>query len=585
MKNLIYLFVIGLAFDVFGFVPAGCPDLTLPRPAEVTYDAAGRPSDAEILFDGKDLSAWRSMDGGPARWPVQPDGTMKVDKTGNTPDKVVASIYTRSVYTNFQLHVEFRIPEECAKESSQWRGNSGVKIFGCYEVQILDSYRRDSYANGLCGALYCNWPPAVVASKPLGEWQSYDIVFHAPVVADGVVKERATFTVFQNGVVVQDHVHTPPYPKTEANELRACGDIELQSHNDASAPISFRNVWIRRLPPQERLEEEGWRQWLAVPAKYADFKREARPTAKYAFSDFDVECYEQRNGTDTVQRVMMAIPKNAKGKCPAVVAPFYFPEATLGFNPADGGLESDLAADGTNLTFYSEVAYMSDLARRGYITISADAYYLNYPGCENPWWRRWTGYDLMLSVLRLDSGPWPRLGEIFRRDWPEWTGIGKLTFDTRLLVDLLCADKRVDASRIGIIGHSLGGKMAFYAGCLDPRIKVIVASDFGIGWDQTNWDADWYWGSVLEEVRAQGFDNSVLLEASGGKPFCLIAGKYDNEDSGRAVRRARQYGQTPSLFKFVNHATGHRPPRWATEEGYRFLDQHLKCKSNKEEKK
>ena len=576
MKNLFVAVAGFVGVPAFGFVPAGRPDLSLPRPPEVVYDVAGRPSDAEILFDGKDLSAWRSMDGGEACWPVLPDGTMRVDKTGNTPNKVVASIYTRSVYTNFQLHVEFRIPEACAKESSQWRGNSGVKIFGCYEVQILDSYRRESYANGLCGALYCNWPPAVVASKPLGAWQAYDIIFHAPVVADGTVKERATFTVLQNGVVVHDHVHTLPYPKTSANEARTSGDIELQSHNDASAPISFRNIWIRRIPARERLEEKGWRQWLEVPAKYADFKREAKPTAKYAFPDFDVECYEQRNGTDTVQRVMMAIPKNVKGKCPAVVAPFYFPEAMLGFNPEDGGLESDFAADGTNLTCYSEISYMSDLARRGYITVSADAYHLTYHGHKIPGWWTWPGVETIRNLFGFYNRTWPRVGERIRADWPEWTGIGKLTFDTRLLVDLLCADKRVNASRIGIIGHSLGGKMAFYAGCLDPRIKVIVASDFGIGWDQTNWNADWYWGPVLDVVRSQGFDNSVLLAASGGKPFCLIAGKYDNQDSGRMVRRVRWYERTPALFKFVNHATGHRPPRWATEEGYRFLDQHLK---------
>lgn len=231
------------------YCPQGKPDYDAPRPPDVDFDAQGRPSDARILFDGKDLDAWRSLDGGKARWPVLADGTMLVDKTGNLPDKVVASIYTRDVYTNFQLHVEFRIPLECAKETSQWRGNSGVKIFGCYEVQILDSYRRPSYANGLCGALYCNYPPAVVASAPLGRWQSYDIVFHAPRIgADGIVEEQATFTVLQNGVLVQDHVHTPPYPNSSENRVKTCGDIELQSHNDASAPISFRNIWIRRLP-------------------------------------------------------------------------------------------------------------------------------------------------------------------------------------------------------------------------------------------------------------------------------------------------------------------------------------------------
>lgn len=244
----IWTAALALGLTAQAYVPLGKPDTAAPRPPDVDFDAQGRPSDAQILFDGSNLDSWRSLDGGKARWPVLPDGTMKVDKTGNLPDKVVASIYTRDVFTNFQLHVEFRIPVECEKETSQWRGNSGVKVFGCYEVQILDSFRRPSYANGLCGALYCNYPPAVVASKKLGEWQTYDIVFHAPVVADGAVKEQATFTVLQNGVLVQDHVHTPPYPNRPENALKTCGDIELQSHNDDSAPISFRNVWIRRLP-------------------------------------------------------------------------------------------------------------------------------------------------------------------------------------------------------------------------------------------------------------------------------------------------------------------------------------------------
>lgn len=229
------------------YVPLGRPDYSMARPPDVEFDRTGNPSDAQILFDGKSLDRWRNIDGGNARWPVLPDGTMRVDKTGNLPDKVLASIYTRDAYTNFQLHVEFCIPEACAKENSKWRGNSGVKIFGCYEVQILDSYHRDSYANGLCGALYCNYPPAVVASKPLGRWQVYDIIFHAPRVKGYEVAEQATFTVLQNGVLIQDHVHTPPYPNTAENAIKTCGDIELQSHNDDSAPILFRNVWIRNL--------------------------------------------------------------------------------------------------------------------------------------------------------------------------------------------------------------------------------------------------------------------------------------------------------------------------------------------------
>ena len=304
------------------------------------------------------------------------------------------------------------------------------------------------------------------------------------------------------------------------------------------------------------------RRWLDVPAGYADFKREVKVTARYGYPDFDVECLEQRNGPDSVQRVMMAVPRDVGKKCPAVVAPFYFPEAMLGFDPKTGSLASPLAPANTNLSFYSEIAYLSDLARRGYIAISADAYHLSSVKGDLP-----AG-----SFSR-----WRAAGTALKRDWPQWTGIGKLAFDTRLLVDLLCADRRVDASRIGIIGHSLGGKMAFYAGCLDPRIRVIVASDFGIGWDQTNWKDVWYWGEALDEVRARGHDNSELLASAGGKPICLIAGKYDNAASGELIRRVRWYADDPSKFLFVNHATGHRPPRWATEKGYEFLDRALRA--------
>lgn len=303
----------------------------------------------------------------------------------------------------------------------------------------------------------------------------------------------------------------------------------------------------------------GWRGYLSPPEDYVNFPRRVERTAVHRCAGFDVEVYRQANGPGTFQRVMMAVPRGLRGKLPAVAVPFYFPEAMLGFDPATGGLDSPNAPEGTNLTFYSEVAYMGDLSRRGYITISADAYHLTYAvtnaGAGFHWWRH--------------------AGEKLTRDHPGWTGIGKLAFDTRLLVDMLSADVRVDAGRIGIIGHSLGGKMAFYAGCLDPRIKVMVASDFGMGWDQTNWQDVWYWGDKLKEVRAAGFDHAGLLSLSGGKPFCLIAGKSDDESSGAMMRRAKGYGRHPERLLLVNHASGHRPPPAATETGYRFLDRYL----------
>jgi dienelactone hydrolase len=305
----------------------------------------------------------------------------------------------------------------------------------------------------------------------------------------------------------------------------------------------------------------GWSGYLDPPAEYAAFPRSVEKLATYSFSDFDVEEYRQANGPGTFQRLMMAVPKNAKGRLPAVVVPFYYPEAMLGFNPKTGGLEFQYTSPKTNLTYFTEVAYMSDLAKRGYITVTAEAYYLTY------------------SQKNAPDGSWGKWGHVGRRlkeDHPGWTGIGKLTFDTRLLIDLVAADPRVDPERIGITGHSLGGKMAFYAGCLDSRIKVIVASDFGIGWDQTNWKDIWYWGDRLNEVKSRGMDHAGLLSLSGGKPFCLIAGQADNEESGAIMRKAKGYERHPERLKLINHATGHRPPRSATEEGYRFLDRYLK---------
>lgn len=223
-------------------------DYASPRPNEVDYDAKGVPSDAIRLFDGTNLDHWRDMKGGPATWPIQPDGTMLVDKTGNTPTSVVASVYTKAEFSNFQLHLEFRIPPSVKSMAHpQHRGNSGVKIFGCYEVQVLGSKGQKTYVNGLCGAIYLTSTPAVVASRPFGEWESYDIIFHAPRVRDGEVLEQATFTVLQNGVLVQDHVHVPPCRNTPANRVKTKGVIELQSHNDPSEPLAYRNIWLREL--------------------------------------------------------------------------------------------------------------------------------------------------------------------------------------------------------------------------------------------------------------------------------------------------------------------------------------------------
>ena len=299
-----------------------------------------------------------------------------------------------------------------------------------------------------------------------------------------------------------------------------------------------------------------WSAMLDPPAEYASFQRSVEKIGAYACADFDVEVYRQANGPGTFQRVMMSVPRERKGKLPCVIAPFYFPEAMLGFNPKDGSLSSENVETGTNLAFYAGISYMSDLARQGYVTVSADAYHLTYRPQADASWRR--------------------AGEALNADWPRWSGVGKLAFDTRLLVDLASADPRVDASRIGMIGHSLGGKMAFVAGMIDSRVRVVVASDFGLGWTQTNWGDCWYWGEKLAILRGKGLSNVDLLSQSGGKPFCLIAGETDDADSGRLMRSADGYEGHPERLRFIRHGTGHRPPTEATQEGYRFLALYLR---------
>jgi hypothetical protein len=219
-------------------------DMERPVPAAVetgTMSApAPRPSDAIALFDGKDLSLWQAVKGGgPAKWKVE-NGYFEVVKgTGD--------IATTRGFGGCQLHVEWMAPAPAVGEG-QDRGNSGVFFMGMYEVQVLDSYKSRTYADGQAAALYGQHPPLVNASRAPGEWQSYDIIFHAPRFEGDKVLQPARVTVLHNGVLVQDssemtgpsgHKSRPPY-KPHADAL----PIRLQDH---AHPVRFRNIWIREL--------------------------------------------------------------------------------------------------------------------------------------------------------------------------------------------------------------------------------------------------------------------------------------------------------------------------------------------------
>lgn len=292
-----------------------------------------------------------------------------------------------------------------------------------------------------------------------------------------------------------------------------------------------------------------WLNMLGAPSWNRDFC-EAMPIATFTHEEFNAEWYRQENGDGKYQRVLVLLPKKLEAPAPAVAVPFYFPEAMIGYDPATGG----------QLERYQGIEIMLHLVRRGYIVASADAYHLTYIQSEKE---------------RGDFSRWQDAADALHRDHPHYSGMGKLFDDTRLLIDLLAADARVDNERIGIAGHSLGGKMAFYTGCLDERVRAILASDFGIGWHQTNWQADWYFGRALDGMIADGFDHAELLGIAA-KPFCLIAGLYDTDESYEIMCRADGYTRDDERLKFINHATGHRPPLWALEAGYDFLDRWLK---------
>ncbi|WP_336518503.1 DUF1080 domain-containing protein [Pollutibacter soli] len=226
-----------------------------PVPPKVTPGAtpADAPSDAIVLFNGKNLDAWYGNDSTKAPGWTIADGIMTVNKKSG-------GIMTKQRFMDYQMHIEWRIPSNITGKS-QARGNSGIFLayLGIentyfevgYEVQVLDNFTNETYVNGQAGSIYKQSIPLANACKKPGEWQTYDIVWHAPRFnADGSLQKAATVTVIHNGVLVQDHYELKgDTPWIGAPEYKAHGasPIRLQSHGDPSEPVSFRNIWIRTL--------------------------------------------------------------------------------------------------------------------------------------------------------------------------------------------------------------------------------------------------------------------------------------------------------------------------------------------------
>lgn len=224
---------------------SGDPALTevwnpVPAVIQPGKTASDAPSDAIILFNGKDLSAFTGGQGNKVVWDIE-NGAMTV-KPGS------GSIFTKQEFGDCQLHIEWSTPS-VVKGEGQGRGNSGIFLMGRYELQVLDNYKNVTYSNGQAGSIYKQFIPLVNACRPPGEWQTYDIIFTAPKFSsNGRLKSPARITVIHNGVLVQNNttllgatefIGTPRYKQHKTKE-----PIMLQDHGDL---VSFRNIWIREL--------------------------------------------------------------------------------------------------------------------------------------------------------------------------------------------------------------------------------------------------------------------------------------------------------------------------------------------------
>ena len=302
-----------------------------------------------------------------------------------------------------------------------------------------------------------------------------------------------------------------------------------------------------------------WEQALGAPTKSSHLEvNQVEVLEVFMTPEFKGTVLRQCTGPDSWQRILLMEPLKLKGRTAGVVVPFYDPDRMCGYDlktKAKLGPERNTAFFGLHLV------------QQGYVVAAVEAY----------------PFNLLTPVEQVASkggmGVWRDAAAKLAKQHPQWTGMGKLTHDTRLAAEVLRGHEAVDSTRIAVMGHSLGGKMAFYAGCLDPRFKAVVASDFGIAWDSTNWGDAWYFGSKLKAMRADGLSHEQLLASAAPTSFFLIAGQYDSQaSSGPILDAARKvhllYGKDDSIEMFDHH-TGHQPTWPSLKAAYVWLARRM----------
>lgn len=336
---------------------------------------------------------------------------------------------------------------------------------------------------------------------------------------------------------------------------------------------NFRHPW-----PQREEWEQRWLGLLGEPGYALEEYRRAglkggekvAETACEAPGDgFEVESWRLAVGPRERQKIVLLRPTGEArkrlaidGKLPCAVVPFYEPETSAGLE-----LDSDrvgLSRVRVETEKLKLRQYGVDLVRQGYLVICTEAYPFNMVPPE-------------AAPKESEDGfaRWRAAAACLRERYPSWTGLGKLVHDTRCAITFLLQQADADASRLAIMGHSLGGKIAFYTGCLDERVKAIVASDFGLPWASTNWDDAWYLGTKRPAPESDLTHDKLLALLSPGA-FFLIAGETDAEESLQIVERARPCfpaSLPEDQLAWFNHATGHSPTREALDAAYRWLEQ------------
>lgn len=332
-------------------------------------------------------------------------------------------------------------------------------------------------------------------------------------------------------------------------------ELSRPPYRDLGAKQRLRPLFRKGARPTLKLWRQArasllkrWRALLGAPS-FDDFDHTPEVVGQFRQPEYTGTIIRQPTGPRTRQLLLMMEPvKSPFSPRPGAVVPFYHPDSMAGFDLQ----KREPMGERPNVQFGRH------LVQQGYVVVCTEAF----------------PYNTVPEPQANEGFAWWRAGAMeLLRENPGWTGIAKLAWDTSRAVDLLLSRPDMDTERIVAVGHSLGGKMAFYAGALDERIKAVIGSDFGLGWKFTNWDAPWYLG---EAVNRRGFAlaHHQLLALTAPRAFLLIGGEADRPESWQYIVEARKvyklYKKTDAVG-FFDHGSGHSPTEESLRKAYRWL--------------